>query len=291
MDRLEVLRLLYRDRLLATQPRIIAEARIDKFVNAVFGKVEAVQRVNKDHLLAQMKYRQKEQGPWLSGLSDIFREWVRKARTAYVEYAAAHPYADFCLRKEAARNVMFRQFLDNCQKDPRSMRLDHDNYMKSPITRLQRYPLILEAVLKEMEQDSEEKTNLIKAIEEIRAVVHECDAKVDEMQKKTDLTEIDQMLVLRPGFHADLNLDHLGRELILKGDLQRMGSKGVRWVDTHALLFDHYLILAKLTLSRGIGQEKKYDVSKEVSTVHMGDTRILLTPCSAHPHASPFSRE
>ncbi|KAI0910133.1 CNH domain-containing protein [Ustulina deusta] len=262
MDQLEVLRHLYRDRLVATQPRIIAESRMDKFVNAVFGKADAVQRVNKDHLLAQMKYRQREQGPWLTGLSDIFREWVRKARTAYIEYAASFTYASFLIRRESDRNVMFRQFLETVRNDPRSKRLNYDTYIKSPITRLQRYPLLLDSVLKEMLQDSEEKTNMIKAIEEIKAVAHECDAKVAEMEKKVAMIELDQMLVLRPGFHADLNLDHLGRELILEGDLQRMGSKGVRWVDTHALLFDHYLILAKLVLSRDVRQDKKYDVSK-----------------------------
>ena len=265
MDSLGVLMHLYRDRLVTSQPRVIAEARLEKFVNAVFGKAGAVQRVNKDHLLAQMKYRQREQGPWLIGLSDIFREWVRKARNAYIEYAASLTYAIFLIKRESDRNVMFRQFLDAVSKDPRSKRLGYDTYIKSPITRLQRYPLLLDSVLKEMSQDSEEKTNMVKAIEEIRAVAHECDAKVAEMEKKVAMIELDQMLVLRPGFHADLNLDHLGRELILQGDLQRMGSKGVRWVDTHALLFDHYLILAKLILTRDARQEKKYDVSKEVS--------------------------
>ncbi|KAI0467401.1 CNH domain-containing protein [Xylaria cf. heliscus] len=262
MDQLDVLRHLYRDRLIATQPRIIAESRMEKFVNTVFGKAEAVQRVNKDHLLAQMKYRQKEQGPWLTGLSDIFREWVRKARTAYIEYAASFPYASLMLRRESDRNVMFRQFLDSVRNDPRSKRLNYDTYIKSPITRLQRYPLLLESVLKEMLQESEEKTNMIKAIDEIKAVAHECDAKVAEMEKKVTMMELDSLLVMRPGFHADLNLDHLGRELILEGDLQRMGSKGVRWVDTRALLFDHYLILAKF-VSRDVGRDKKYDVSKE----------------------------
>ncbi|KAI0399397.1 CNH domain-containing protein [Xylaria palmicola] len=263
MDQLEVLRLLYRDRLMATQPRIIAETRMDKFINAVFGKADAVQRVNKDHLLAQMKYRQKEQGPWLTGLSDIFREWVRKARIAYIEYSASFPYASFLVRREADRNVMFRQFLESVRNDPRSKRLNYDTYIKSPITRLQRYPLLLESALKSMHQDSEEKTNMLKAIDEIKAVAHECDAKVAEMEKKVKMIELEQMLVIRHGFQADLNLDHLGRELIHAGDLQRMGSKGVRWVDTHAVLFDHYLILAKFILSRETRQEKKYDVSKE----------------------------
>ncbi|XXH05727.1 Superoxide dismutase [Cu-Zn] [Hypoxylon texense] len=263
MDRLDVLRVLYRDRLLGFQPRIIAEGRIEKFVDHVFGKADAVQHVNMDHLLAQLKYRQKEQGPWIVGFSDIFREWVRKARTAYVDYASAFPYAHFQVKKEAERNYLFRQFLEENRAHPRSQRLDWTSYLKDPITRLQRYSLLLETVLKQTVQDSEEKANLKRALEEVRSMTLECDAKVDEMQKKVTMIELDQMLVLRPGFHADLNLDHLGRELILQGDLQRMGSKGVRWVDTHALLFDHYLILAKLVTSRDSRQDRKYDVSKE----------------------------
>ncbi|KAI2634759.1 CNH domain-containing protein [Hypomontagnella submonticulosa] len=263
MDRLEVLRVLYRDRLLQTQPRIIAEGRIEKFVSNVFGKADAVQQVNMDHLLAQLKYRQKEQGPWVVGFSDIFREWVRKAKVAYVDYASAFPYARYMVKKEAEKNFLFRQFLEDNRSHPRSQRLDWTTYLKDPITRLQRYSLLLETVLKNMVQDSEEKANLRRAIEEVKSMTLECDAKVDEMQKKVTMIELDQMLVLRPGFHADLHLDHLGRELILQGDLTRMGSKGVRWVDTHALLFDHYLILAKLVVSRDGRQDRKYDVSKE----------------------------
>jgi hypothetical protein len=59
---------------------------------------------------------------------------------------------------------------------------------------------------------------------------------------------------------VELNLDHLGREIIFRGDLQRAGGKGFQWVDTHAILFDHYLVLAK-PLSRD-RKEGYYDVSK-----------------------------
>lgn len=265
MGQLDVLAILYRDRLLQSQPRIIAENRIDKFVTAVFGKIEALQEINKDHLLAQLKYRQKEQGPWIVGFSDLFREWIRKAKVAYIEYASSYPYATYLVRKEKDRNFMFKQFLEQNRAHARSQKLDWTTFLKAPITRLQRYNLLLGTSMKNMLEESEEKQNLIRAMEEIKQVALEADAKVDEMTKKVTMIELDQMLVLRPGFHADLNLDHLGRELIIQGDLQRMGSKGVRWVDTHALLFDHYLILSKLVVSKDGRHDKKYDVSKEVS--------------------------
>jgi len=263
-NQLDVLRVLYKDQLRAWQPPIIAPNRLDKFVDTVFGKVEMVQLTNKDNLLAQLKYRQNEQGPWVVGFSDIFREWIRKAREAYIAYSTAYSYAQYNVRKEATRNVLFRQFLEHVRNHKRSERLGWDTFLKAPITRLQRYTLLLGVVLKNTLTDSEEKTNLIKAIEEIKNVTLECDKIVDEMQKKVSLIELQSMLVLRPGFQSVLNLDHLGRELILQGDLQRMGSKGVRWVDTHALLFDHYFILAKAVTTKDGKNDKKFDVSKEV---------------------------
>lgn len=264
MGQLDVLRLLYRDWLRAWQPPIIAANRLDKFLDAVFGKVDAVQQINKEHLLAQLKYRQQEQGPWIVGFSDLFREWIRKARPIYIEYCSSFPHATYLIRKEATRNLLFRQFLDVVRDHKRSKRLEWTTFVKAPITRLQRYGLLLETVKKNMLGESEEKANLERALDEIKRVTHECDEKVAEMTKKIELLELQCMLVLRPGFQSILNLDHLGRELLKHGELQRQGSKGVRWVDTHALLFDHYFILAKSIASKDGKTDKKYDVSKEV---------------------------
>jgi hypothetical protein len=121
-------------------------------------------------------------------------------------------------------------------------------------------------VIKNSIVDTEEKRNLIIAKEEIKAVALECDARVGEMGRKVDLTDLQARLILRPGMQrVELNLDHLGRELIHRGDLQRMGSSRFNWVETHALLFDHYLVLAKtVTFREADGQTKseKYDVSR-----------------------------
>lgn len=262
-NQLDVLRVLYKNQLCHWQPPIIPPNRLDKFITTVFCKVDSMQRVNKDYLLAQLKYRQNEQGPWITGFSDIFREWIRKARDDYVAYSTDYPNASFVVRKEAARNVLFRQFLEHVRNHKRSDRLGWDTFLKAPITRLQRYSLLLSTVYKNTVQDSKEKANLARAIEEIRVVTKECDRLVDEMGKKVSLQELQSQLVFRPGSQTILNLDHLGRELLLQGDLQRMSSKGVRWVDTHTLLFDHYFILAKAVSSKDDRGGKKYDVSKE----------------------------
>ena len=270
MGQINILRVLYRDDLSTWQPPIISKTKISKFLNSVFGKVEAIKEVNENYLLAQLKYRQKEQGPWIIGFSDIFREWIRKARTAYIEYASGFPYATYLIRKESDRNILFRQFLDQARDNKLSGRLDWNTYLKSPITRLQRYTLLLGTVLANMTQDTEEKSNLATAIEEIKAVTLECDTKVDEQSKKVEIVELQSKLSLRHGMEdVRLNLDHLGRELLFEGDLQRAGANRFTWLETHAILFDHYFILAKTNINRdstSTSRREFYDVSKLVSS-------------------------
>ena len=266
MDQLDVLRRLYRDQLKASQPPIIPSKRFTSFMSDVFGPIDGVKKVNEDYLLGQLKYRQQEQGPWIVGFSDIFREWIRKAKNVYIHYASGFPRANYLVRQEAARNIAFRNFLDQARENRLSNRLSWDTYLKGPITRLQRYGLLLQTVHKNMRQDSAEKLNLQFAVDEVRAVTFECNAKVDEMTKKIELLELSHKLKLRKGMDkVQLNLDHLGREIILQGDLLRAGGRGLQWVETRCILFDHYLVLAKVDSQRDTAgglKYERYDVSK-----------------------------
>jgi hypothetical protein len=284
ISNLDILRVLYRDTLVAYLPPIIQSKKLPAFIAEVFGNVDALKKVNEDYLLAQLKYRQIEKGPWIVGFSDIFREWIRKAKSVYLEYAAGFPHANYLVRREAERNLLFKQFLDQAREDKRSNRLSWDTYLKDPITRLQRYGLLLQTTHKTMEKDSEEKLNLQFAIDEIRAATFECNGKVAEMQKKMDLLELSHMIRLRKGMEkeVELNLDHLGREVLIRGDLQRAGGKGFQWVDMHAILFDHYLVLAKTVTTRDSAGARKYEIY-DVSKVPIPMDLIVLESTNDDP--------
>lgn len=292
MEQLNVLRLLYRDPLNSSDPPVVDPKRLKSFSKEVFGKVDAVKKANEDHLLPQLKYRQNEQGPFITGFSDIFRQWIRKAKTAYVDYAAGFPGATLMMRQELESNLDFRAFVDRARSNKLSSKLGWDTYLKAPITRLQRYSLLLSTVHKNMKQESGERSNLELAIEEIKAVTLECDSRVAEMQRKVDLADLGQKLILRPGMkdEVELNLNHLGRELIYRGDLQRTGGTRFNWLDCHALLFDHYFILAKTVAvqQRGFGGKvEKYDVSRLVSALSLflkrnANTKAADTDGSSH---------
>lgn len=117
--------------------------------------------------------------------------------------------------------------------------------------------------------DIDEKATLASAMDDIKAVTLGSDREFDKQSKKAELVELQSKIFLRPGMErVALNLDHVGRELIFRGDLQRSGGR-FTWLWTHAILFDHYLVLAKTATKRDStakgGEKEVYDVSKLVS--------------------------
>lgn len=96
--------------------------------------------------------------------------------------------------------------------------------------------------------------------------------------QRSRLADLQSKLVLRPGMHrVELQLGHIGRELIHEGDLQRARSNSSQKLDTHVILFDHYMILAKTVsntfdMDGGLVPGVKYNVSLLV-----GMSRALTT--------------
>lgn len=260
LNDLKLLRTLYKEEL--EKRKILSPKSLSSFVKNVFGKLDAVHRANEEFLLPQLLYRQKEQGPWVVGFSDIFRDWIRKAKPAYIDYTANFPNAEFLIKQEDRRNLMFHEFLESAQKNPQAQRLAWDHYLRTPITKIQRYSLLLQTVLKNMKQDSEEKANLQLAIEEIQEATRECNARLADETRKAQLLDLQARLKLRPDMaKVELNLTQWGRELIYTGDLQRVGNNRFTWLETHAILLDNFLVLAKAVSNRE-GRSDVYDVSK-----------------------------
>ena len=169
--------------------------------------------------------------------------------------------------------MLFKTFVDGVQSNTLSKRLNWDHYLKAPITKLQRYGLLLSTVHHNMKQESEEKTKLQTAIDEIKTVTKECNDRVLEADLKVELSDLATRLILRPEMkRVDLNLMQWGREILHKGELQRTGTSRFTWLDTTAILLDNYLVLAKTIGQKDTGsgtRSDRFDVSKMV---------ILLSP-------------
>lgn len=72
-------------------------------------------------------------------------------------------------------------------------------YLTKPTTRLARYPLLLEAVLKHTPPDSVDKTKLPLAISIIREFLAKLNTESGKTENRFNLLQLHQQLIFKPG--------------------------------------------------------------------------------------------
>jgi hypothetical protein len=82
---------------------------------------------------------------------------------------------------------------------PESRKLELNGYLTKPTTRLARYPLLLEAVLKHTPDDNPDKELLPKVITMVRGFLAKVNAETGKAENRFNLLQLDQQLVFRPG--------------------------------------------------------------------------------------------
>jgi hypothetical protein len=74
-----------------------------------------------------------------------------------------------------------------------------NGYLTKPTTRLARYPLLLEAVLKHTPDDSPDKIALPKAVAMVREFLKAVNSESGKTENRFNLLQLDQALVFKPG--------------------------------------------------------------------------------------------
>ncbi|KAJ7039681.1 Pleckstrin homology domain-containing protein, partial [Mycena alexandri] len=135
--------------------------------------------------------------------------------------------------KEKSANPAFAAFVEMTERLPESRKLELNAYLTKPTTRLARYPLLLEAVLKHTPDDSPDKLVLPKVVAEVRAFLSRVNEESGRSENRFNLAQLDSQLLFKPGEQVDLRLQEDGRALNKRdGELQ-------------VYLFEHALLFAK----------------------------------------------
>jgi hypothetical protein len=74
-----------------------------------------------------------------------------------------------------------------------------NGYLTKPTTRLARYPLLLEAVLKHTPDDNPDKEMLPQVIAIVRGFLEKVNAETGKAENRFNLLQLDQQLVFRQG--------------------------------------------------------------------------------------------
>lgn len=85
------------------------------------------------------------------------------------------------------------------ERRPESRKLELNGYLTKPTTRLARYPLLLEAVLKHTSEDNPDKVALPKAVELVRSFLKAVNEETGKAENRFNLLQLDSQLIFRPG--------------------------------------------------------------------------------------------
>lgn len=221
---------------------IIPEQRRTDFLEQVFWNLHDIIAVN-TRLRDALNKRQKSYAI-VEQIGDILLDAVPHFGP-FVSYGAHQLYGKYEFEKEKASNPAFAAFVEEVERRPESRKLELNGYLTKPTTRLARYPLLLEAVLKHTPEDNPDKKTLPRVVEMIREFLKAVNAETGKAENRFNLLQLDQQLVFRPGEEVDLRLREEGRELVYKGTLKKRGGSQGDSAELIVFLFDHALLMVK----------------------------------------------
>jgi len=223
------------------KPSPIPEHRRDRFIGLVFANIQDISIVN-NAFQQKLSERQKQEHV-MRNVGDFFLEFIPKFGPPFVTYGANQMFGKYEYERERGSNPAFARFADEVERMPESRKLELNGYLTKPTTRLARYPLLLENILKYTAEDNPDFTDIPKAIAGIRNILSRVNIESGKSENRFNLLMLDKNLIWRPGEYVDLKLTEHTRQLLFKGPLRKTPT------DTNseitAYLFDHALLFAR----------------------------------------------
>ncbi|KAI0162076.1 CNH domain-containing protein [Xylariaceae sp. FL1272] len=181
--------------------------------------------------------------PVVKNIGDIFLEIVPQFEP-FILYGSKQLEAKFEFENERSVNNYFSKFVDEIERRKESRKLELNGYLTKPTTRLARYPLLLENVLKYTEEGESDKEDIPKVLVMIRDLLSRVNAESGKAENRFNLRRLHEQLKYRNvNDRVDLKLTDDGRELVFKTQLKKTPTDPT---DITAFLFDHAVLLVRI---------------------------------------------
>ncbi|KAF3061389.1 Rho1 guanine nucleotide exchange factor 1 [Daldinia childiae] len=231
----------------------IPAARRENVVQNIFSNIidhPSIHSVSSRFAKALTERQQKN--PVVKNLGDIFLEIVPQFEP-FILYGSKQLEAKFEFENERSSNPYFAKFVEEIERRKESRKLELNGYLTKPTTRLARYPLLLENVLKYTEDGNPDKEDIPKVLVTIRDLLSRVNAESGKAENRFNLRRLHEQLKFRPADRVDLKLTEPGRELVFKTQFKKSPTDPT---DITAFLFDHAVLLVRIK-QVGKGEEVK----------------------------------
>jgi len=213
----------------------------------------------------------------IPNLGDIFLEFVPQFEP-FILYGSKQLEAKFEFESEKGQNPFFSKFVDEIERRKESRKLELNGYLTKPTTRLARYPLLLENVLKYTEDGNKDKEDIPKVLVMIRSLLTRVNAESGKAENRFNLRRLHEQLRFRPQDKVDLRLTEDGREMVFKTVFKKSPSDPT---EITAFLFDHAVLLVRIKTQGKTEEVKAYRRVSAVPPQHSNSCDINII--SAHP--------
>lgn len=223
-----------------SQSSPIPEHRREKFIRTVFSNCLEILAVN-SKFAESLSARQRED-PVVRNIGDVFLQWVPRF-DPFIKYGANQMYGKFEFEKEKSQNQPFSRFVDETERLKESRKLELNGYLTKPTTRLARYPLLLDNVLKYTKEDNPDKQDLPRAISLIKDFLTRVNAESGKAENHFNLLTLNGQLKFNPGDYVDLKLTEDNRQILTKMNFRKGPNDAA---EVTAYLFDHAVLLVRV---------------------------------------------
>ena len=265
----------------------IPEHRREKFIRTVFGNCLEVLKVNSG-LCESLNARQKESHV-VQTVGDIFLQHVPRF-DPFIKYGANQLYGKYEFEKEKASNLGFAKFVEDTERLKESRKLELNGYLTKPTTRLARYPLLLESVLKYTADDNPDKEDIPKAVKLIKSFLSRVNTESGKAENHFNLVQLNASLKFAPGDYVDLKLTEENRQMLTKMAFKKTTADSS---EVTAYLFDHAVLLVRIKV---VNKREEYRVYKkpiplELLVIAQMDEVIPRLGISKRPSSSLLSNK
>ncbi|KAI9719577.1 MAG: hypothetical protein M1812_003348 [Candelaria pacifica] len=263
-------------------PTPLPDHRREKFIRTVFSNCLEVHGINSR--MAEALTRRQQQNPVVRNVGDIFLDYVPHFEP-FIKYGANQLYGKYEFEKEKSTNRAFNDFVNETERLKESRKLELNGYLTKPTTRLARYPLLLENVLKYTADDNSDKQDIPKAIGMIRGFLSRVNIESGKAENHFNLMLLNSQLKFRQGEYVDLKLTEESRQMLHKGALKKSPTDSS---DIQAYLFDHAMLLVRIKVLNKREEHKVYrkPIPLELMVITQMDEVIPKMGISKRPSSS-----
>ncbi|KAK3640831.1 Rho guanine nucleotide exchange factor [Elasticomyces elasticus] len=246
INNLGVLSRLYVDPLLNAWPKILDKP--SKFADQAFAHLNAIREAHEHLLYLPMLACWERQGAWAKFTPEPFAALADSAEATYIAFSQNFNLAQATIEEELAENPQFRQFIETRRQHPWSQKLGWDSYLKFPLTRLQRYRLLL-AVLGRTTSSPSDKADTVMADSKIVPLLTMVESTLRHGQRELQLKPMEDALSAEQA--VEIGLSEPLRRFVKSGKfpVKTMIAGDDKWRDCDVTLLDNALIITSGPLS------------------------------------------